>query len=135
MGLRTMGSESMNTNHTDGAHDVSAYSMSRFQRVVGTDGRLSGTWVVMLASDRHRASVRPHDVTVYDEGRHSGRILGPDSLLAWVAKDGTVDLPEHMIRESIRDDVLDAKEELLELLPRIVEAAGSTDQESSDGSS
>lgn len=102
---------------------MNAYSMSQFQRVVGTDGRFSGTWVVLLASEKHRASVRPHDVTVYDEGHHSGRILGPDSLLAWVADDGTVDLPEHMIRESIRDDVLDAKDELLALLPLIVAAA------------
>ena len=107
---------------------MKAYSMGRFQRVVGTDGRFSGTWVVLLASGKHRASVRPHDVTVYDEARHSGRILGPDSLLAWVDADGAVDLPEHMIREAIRDDVLDAKDDLLALLPLIVEVAGSEGQ-------
>ena len=60
--------------------------MGRFQRVIGTDGRFSGTWVVLLASGKHRASVRPHDVTVYD-----------------------------------------AKDDLLALLPLIVEAAGAGD--------
>lgn len=104
--------------------------MGRFHRVVGTDGRFSGTWVVLLASGKHHASVRPHNVTVYDEARHSGRILGPDSLLAWVDADGAVDLPEHMIREAIRDDVLDAKDDLLALLPLIVEAAGPKGRES-----
>ena len=112
---------------------MKAYNMGRFQRVVGTDGRFSGTWVVLIARGRYRAFVKPHDVVVYDETRHSGRILGPDSLIAWVDSDGTVDLPEHMIRESIRYDVLDAMDDLLTLLPLIVaaaESAGSEERES-----
>jgi len=108
-----------------------AYSLNRFYRVVGTDGRISGTWVVMLPARADRDYlIKPQYVTFYDESHHSGRIAGPNDLTVWVRQDGSVDIPEHMIRESIRYDVLDVIDELRELVPSMIEAA----QESGDPS-
>jgi hypothetical protein len=101
-----------------------AYSMNSFYRVVGTEGRISGTWVVMLPARRDRSTIiKPHDVTFYDEAHHSGMIAGPDDLVIWVRQDDSIDIPEHMIREAVRDDVLDAIDELRALVPSMVAAA------------
>ncbi len=118
---------------------MKAYDMSRHQRVIGTDGRISGTWVVLSAKSGE-VLIKPHEVTIYDETRTYGRLLRPDSLTAWV-RDGEVDVPKHMIREETRFEVEDAWDELIELLTLIAKAffdgprapeSGSADSQEAD---
>lgn len=55
---------------------MKAYDMSRFQRVIGTDGRISGKWCVLggVGRDPDRLIVQPIEVAVYDEARSGGRV-------------------------------------------------------------
>lgn len=99
---------------------MKAYDMSRHQRVIGTDGRISGTWVVLSAKSGE-VLIKPHEVTIYDETRTYGRVLWPDSLTAWV-RDGEVHVPKHMIRDETRFEVEDAWGELIKLLELIAQA-------------
>lgn len=101
--------------------EARAYDMSRYQRVIGTEGRISGTWIVLSARGRDRVCIRPYDVTIYDETHRSGRILGRDDLLAWVRGD-EVDVPKHMVRDHVRDEVDEVWNELTELLKLIARA-------------
>ena len=102
---------------------MKAYDMSRHQRVIGTDGRISGTWIALQASSRAEARevlIKANDVTIYDEAHRSGRCMYSADFTAWV-RDGVVDLPMHMVREEIRADVEDARAEIDETLKLIAE--------------
>lgn len=99
---------------------MKAYDMSRHQRVFGTDGRISGTWVALSAKSGE-VLIKPHEVTIYDETRTYGRVLSRDSLTAWV-RNGVVDVPKHMIREETRAEIEEAWNELIELLGLIAQS-------------
>lgn len=100
---------------------MKAYDMSRFQRVIGTDGRISGTWIALQSRSERDIHIKPSDVTIYDETHSYGRVLGRDDLLAFV-RDGEIDVPKHMISERIRPEVEEVWEELIELLALIAQA-------------
>ncbi len=98
--------------------------MSRYQRVIGSDGRIAGKWVVLAGRERGESQeliIKPIDVTIYDESRRFGRILYPSDLTAWVV-DGEVDLKDHMIADHIRPEVDEVRDELIELLRMVAQA-------------
>lgn len=97
------------------------FALTRHHKVVGTDGRISGQWVVLLPMEPYgTAWITPQEVVVWDEGRHSGIVLYGDAFTAsveqGVAKIGRV--TEHR-----RDDVEQVKEELQALLVEIARTA------------
>lgn len=86
--------------------EATGYDMSKYWRLVATDGGLvTGTWWVQ-APHHGSQNVTPVDVTVWVEGRHWGRSLYTRDLTASV-EDGQVEIPEHMIRAETRDHVLE----------------------------
>lgn len=106
--------------------ETRAYDMSRYQRLIAVEnGRVTGTFKASW-SLRHRPEevlIHPVDVTVWDEHRHSGRVLhSGDDLTAWV-RSGEVEIPEHMIREAVKFDVLDAIDEMKLALRLVAEKA------------
>ncbi len=106
---------------------MKAYDMSRYKRVIGTDGRISGSWVVLQGrqprdGEQQEYIVSPIDVTIYDESRSFGRVLYPSDLTAWVCEDGSVSLAKHGIAERIRPEVEEVWDEMVELLGRIAQA-------------
>ena len=88
------------------APKVTAYDMGKFWRLVTVDGGLvTGTFWVSLgrSADSQAVHVKTVDVVVWaDERRSSGRVLYSDSLTAFI-EDGEVRVPEHMIREQVRE--------------------------------
>ena len=93
--------------------EVTAHDMGTYWRLVDVDGgRVTGTFWVLLPSERARrqdVSLVTVDVTVWDdEHHHAGRMLYSRDLTAFIEEDGEVHIPEHMIREQVRYDVLDA---------------------------
>ena len=106
---------------------MKAYDMSRYKRVIGTDGRISGSWVVLQGrqprdGEQQEYIVSPIDVTIYDESRSFGRVLYPSDLTAWVCEDGSVSLAKHRIAERIRPEVEEVWDEMVELLELIMRA-------------
>ena len=105
--------------------DGDVADMSKFWRLVSvTRPRVSGAFWVARRGDRptDRASVATVEVTVWNEGRQWGRVLTTKDLTAWINDDGTVDLPKHMIRSDVRDDVEDAWDEMLAAIKAAAEA-------------
>lgn len=101
---------------------MKAYDMSRYQRVIGTDGRISGTWVALDGRrDRNELIVKPHNVVIYDETRTFGRVLTEPDLTAWV-RDSVVDIPKHMIAERVLYDVEEVWNEMSALMLLVEEA-------------
>ena len=101
---------------------MKAYEMSRYQKVIGTDGRISGTWVAIGGlRDRDELIVKPHNVVIYDETRTFGSVLTEPDLTAWV-RESVVDIPKHMIAERVRYDVEEVWDEMLALMTLIEEA-------------
>lgn len=109
---------------TEKAAFTRAYDMSKYQRLVGVDGRLiSGTFAVSMPLGEDRAAwVKTHDVVIWDEGHHSGRCLYSNDLTGSV-KDGVASLSKHMVAERIRPDVEDVWDDMLAVLVAVVEAA------------
>lgn len=101
---------------------TNVFSLERTFKVVGTDGRIRGEWVVVLsASKKDRGAwISPHEVVLYDEGLHSGVILHRRDLTARV-KDGAAELS--IISPLRRDDIAEVRDELLELLVEIARVA------------
>lgn len=66
--------------------------MSRYWRLVSNDGGLiTGTWWVTRPDDRRgEQHVKPIDVTMWSEGRHSGLVLRSEDFTAFV-RDGEVE--------------------------------------------
>lgn len=106
-----------------------AYDMSEHQRVIATDGRISGTWVVLKASSKagreREFIVKPNDVTIYDETRTYGRVMYTPDLTAWV-RDGVVEIPRHMVSDGVAAEVEEVRDELVELLQHIAAAFAPT---------
>lgn len=101
---------------------MKAYDMSRFQRVIGTDGRISGTWVALSAREgRDELIVKPHNVVIYDDNRTFGMVLGESDLTAFI-RNGNVDIPKHMIGERVLHDVEDVWDDMLALMGLVSEA-------------
>ena len=106
-----------------------AYDYSAHKRVVIVEGeRVRGELVVLLGK---RTWVRPLEVTIWDEGRHSGRVIYSNAFSASV-EGGECDLPEHMIRSDGRDDVLEVLDEMKSACVAAVAALTSSEDEGSD---
>ena len=101
---------------------MKAYDMSRYQKVIGSDGRISGTWVALDGQrDRNELIVKPHNVVIYDETRTFGRVLTEPDLTAWV-RESVVEIPKHMIAERVLYDVEEVWDEMLALMLLVEEA-------------
>lgn len=102
------------------------FDLGRTFKVIGTNGRISGEWVALIAPSRPSdCHITPHHVVIYDEGFRSGIVVHPDDLRANV-KDGVVDL--WRVTDRVGDDVEVVRAELLELLAEIARVAN-TDRE------
>lgn len=88
-------------------------------RVVGTDGRVSGNWHVLLDERRGTAWVTPQCVTIYDETRRSGVVLYSESFTARVGREVHLSVRGHRFEA----DIEEVREELSSLLARIAETA------------
>lgn len=89
-------------------------------RIVGTSGRIAGTWHVLLDPLRNdRAWVTPHDVVIYDEHGDSGVVLYGNAFTASITE-GVVNIG-HVTRWDA--DVNEVRAELETLLQRIAAAA------------
>lgn len=109
--------------------------MGRYWRVVSVShGRVSGQVVALLPVGKSgEVHVTPMDITLWhDDDRRSGRILHSDGFTAFI-KDGTVRLPEHMIRSDARDDVADVQTDLEHAIVLAVETALTTVHEQYGG--
>ncbi|ONI65646.1 hypothetical protein CSIV_05040 [Microbacterium sp. CSI-V] len=106
-----------------------AQDMSSFWRIFTYQhGRISGTFVVHGGKDGAH-HVKPYDVTVYADDSHSwGRVLRSDDLTAFY-RNGSVEIPAHMIREGVRPDVEDVMGELVVAIAACIAAFESSAQE------
>ena len=71
---------------------MKAFDMSKYQRVIGSEGRVSGKWCVSGGVGRNpdHLYVTPIDVTVFDETKSWGRVFyGGDFTLT--VEDGVVE--------------------------------------------
>lgn len=101
------------------------YTLDRGFKVVGTDGRISGTWVVLLPTKPGRqAWIKPHEVTIYDEGLRSGVVLYSADLSASVLN-GEAHLGR--IAERRLYDVEDVETEMRALLVEISRVASESE--------
>lgn len=65
---------------------TTGHDMSHFWRLVANDGGLiTGTWWVTRPDRRGEQQVKPIDVTMWSEGRHSGLVLHSENFTAFVA--------------------------------------------------
>lgn len=98
------------------------YALSKGFKVIGTDGRISGTWVALLPSRPDGTTwIKPHEVTFYDEGRRSG-IVFYSSDLSCSVRGGVAEISR--IAERKQYDVEDVENELRALLVEIARVAG-----------
>jgi hypothetical protein len=74
------------TVEKDAAHDMSRY----WRLVINEHGLVTGTWWVTRADRRGEQHVRPIDVIMWSEGRHSGLMLHSEDFTAFV-RDGEVE--------------------------------------------
>ena len=98
------------------------FLLNEHYRIVGTDGRISGSWHVLLDEREQRprqAWVTPQDVTIYDEPRRSGVVLYSNVFTARV-REGVADIGRPVRWEA---DIAEVRTELDALLVRVAEAA------------
>jgi len=70
---------------------TTGHDMSRYWRLVSNEGGLiTGTWWVTRADRRGDQHVKPIDVVMWSEGRHSGLTLHSEDFTAFI-KDGQVE--------------------------------------------
>ena len=97
------------------------YGLSKTFKVVGTDGRISGTWVVLLSSRPDGQTwIKPHEVTFYDEDRRSGIVFYSADLSCSV-REGVAAIGR--IAERKQHEVEDVETELRALLVEIARVA------------
>lgn len=95
--------------------------MHKYQRVVATEGRISGSWHVNLGTrDDSDVWIKAQDVTIYDEERRSGRVFFGDDLTARI-RNGEPEIS--YVNSNKRYEVDEVRADLLVLLPAIAEAA------------
>jgi len=90
---------------------MKAFDLSKYQRVIGSDGRVSGSWKVLggVGRDPEHLYITPIDVTVYDETRSWGRVFYSGDFTLTV-QDGVVELSGPR-DESKMHDIRDAQTE------------------------
>lgn len=72
-------------------NETTGHDMSQYWRLVTNEGGLvNGTWWVTRPDDRGNQHVKPIDVVMWSEGRHSGLTLCSDDFTAFV-KGGQVE--------------------------------------------
>lgn len=99
-----------------------AFSLAGYHHVVGTDGRISGNWLVLLpvSADRSDCWVTPIDVTIWDEWRYGGRVIHSDAFTARVT---TTEVKLGRVKPSVEPDVAEVADLLATLLSLVVEVA------------
>lgn len=70
-----------------------AFDMSKYQRIIASEGRVRGDWKVFGGVGRNpeHLIVTPIDVVIYDQERRSGRCFYSNDFTATV-EDGTVEV-------------------------------------------
>lgn len=112
---------------------MKAFSMGRFHKLVAVEGeRVRGTFAVLLGQPGKPTYVKPFDVTVYDEGRHSGIVFYSGDMVGNVI-DGVASIQERSITDSKRWDARDAWAELCDAIAAVVEIAEAEREENADG--
>ncbi|MCK8477200.1 hypothetical protein [Microbacterium aurugineum] len=97
------------------------YGLSEGFKVIGSDGRISGTWVVLLPSRPNGHTwIKPHEVTFYDESRRSGIVFYSADLSCSV-REGVAEISR--VAERKQYDVEDVENELRALLVEIARVA------------
>lgn len=97
------------------------FALSKSFKVIGTDGRISGNWVVLLPSSPDGTTwIKPHEVTIYDEAWRSGIVFYSADLSCSV-RHGVAQIDR--ITERKQYDVEDVEFELRELLLEIARIA------------
>jgi hypothetical protein len=99
---------------------MSAYDMSRYQRIIAVDsGRITGKFEVTARDRESEAWATAIEVTVWDENRYSGRMLYSNDLTGSV-KDGVAKLSKHMVGSNKLADVEEVWDEMLAALVAVV---------------
>lgn len=101
------------------------FALNRHHKVIGTDGRISGQWVVLLGDGGRTTWITPHEVTLYDEDLRSGIVLHSDDLTAGV-EDGVARIG--WITGRRQDDVKAVRGELEPLLVEIARVAATENE-------
>lgn len=112
---------------------TSGHDMSRYWRLVSNEGGLiTGTWWVTRANRRGAQHVKPIDVVMWSEGRHSGLTLHMDDLTAFI-KAGRVEPIDIRSRHSHVE--AEARGRLDEIASAVLAVAAAADwpEEASDG--
>lgn len=106
------------------------YDMSNHWRLVSNDGGLvTGTWWVTRPDSRGEQHVKPIDVTMWSEGRHSGLTLKSDDFTAFV-KGGTVEPIQVRARHKHVEQEARARRD--EIASVVLAAASAVDWEDED---
>lgn len=101
---------------------MQAYDMTRYQRIIGvSDGRITGSFHVNGTDDRREVWITAHDVVIYDEGHHYGRVFYSNDLTGSV-KDGVAKLSKHMVASNKLAEVEDVWDDMLAVLVAVAEA-------------
>jgi len=107
--------------------DVRAYDMSRFQRIISTDGgRIRGSFRA-LTTGKHGDEVLiwPIEVTVEFDGGTWGQMLYSHDMTATV-RGQEVDIPKHMIAERKLATIEDAWDDMTAALLAVATVARET---------
>lgn len=110
---------------------ITAHDMSQHWRLVNVEGgRVAGVFQVGYPHQfgyphqRGYRTVKSIEVIMWHTDEHrSGRLLRAHALTAFV-DGGDVEIPQHMIDEEVRDDVLDVLDVLDEMKAAILAAVG-----------
>lgn len=98
-----------------------AFALSESFKVIGTEGRISGQWVALIAADSDRRTwISPHDVTIFDEQRRSGILIFASDMAASVLN-GNAEITRTSERRG--PDIEEVADEMRALLVEIERAA------------
>lgn len=103
---------------------MNAYSMTRLHKLIAVEnGRVRGTFAVLIGKSGKPSWVKPFDVTVYDDDSHrTGRVFYSGDLTGMVV-DGEASIQTRSIPEEKRYDAQDAWAELCDAVGEAVRVA------------
>lgn len=100
-----------------------AFDMSKYQRIIATEGRVRGDWKVLGGVGRNPDNliVTPIDVVIYDHERRFGRCFYSDDFHCTI-EDGTVKLRAGLGDKSKLAEIEEVREEFDATLLLVAEA-------------
>ncbi|MCA0332264.1 MAG: hypothetical protein LCI03_20560 [Actinobacteria bacterium] len=99
---------------------IRAFDMSKYQRIIATEGRIRGSFHVR-GSDPGTIWITAHDVVIYDEARFSGRVYGSKDLRGSV-ENGVATISKRSIPDSLLPDVEEVWDLMLRTLVLVAQA-------------